>query len=415
MTMDRTPGSWRDVQDRAAKMSPNPEPRVAASKRNFRIRLADGTDLGILPEDRVVRLMKRGALGPDAQVQRVGSPRWRRADEVAPHAFRTAEPQAPQEDEGFSALSQEFAGLGGGLAEHGTDDPFSALNSHDPPRPPEAPMPPQMPPVAPAAPRATNRPAAGNGAEADPVLGGGFVALAWATLVTLMLDGMLGVLLALLRPAIDQLLVQQSGIHKAMAYRMLDLVPGPMLSIIPGAILVGWAVYPLPEHARPFSPGTAVAKWLTLSLTPFLLGVVILYALPAKSTQAPFLVAAVGLIAMAWGSGAPSGITRAMNERLGQARWKAWPWLGPLAAGLMITSCVAAATANSWLAWKSAGLVGKTAEDAWSGLMFISVAILIAAGTRLLGLLFTGIWAVQFALAMRKAPRRVVAMRGRFE
>ena len=69
-------------------------PTPGKEHRRFRVRLKDGTDLGIVDQQRIRALIRRGVIEADDLIQRVGSATWRRADTVAPALF-TAEVAAP--------------------------------------------------------------------------------------------------------------------------------------------------------------------------------------------------------------------------------------------------------------------------------------------------------------------------------
>ena len=52
-------------------------PTPGKEHRRFRVRLKDGTALGIVDEQRIRALIRRGVIEADDLIQRVGSATWR--------------------------------------------------------------------------------------------------------------------------------------------------------------------------------------------------------------------------------------------------------------------------------------------------------------------------------------------------
>ena len=59
----------------------------SGATRRFRVRLMDGTDLGEMSELRATQLIRKGVIERGDSIRRVGSNRWRRAEEVAGATF----------------------------------------------------------------------------------------------------------------------------------------------------------------------------------------------------------------------------------------------------------------------------------------------------------------------------------------
>ena len=60
---------------------------ASGATRRFRVRLMDGTDLGEMSELRATQLIRKGVIERGDSIRRVGSNRWRRAEEVAGAIF----------------------------------------------------------------------------------------------------------------------------------------------------------------------------------------------------------------------------------------------------------------------------------------------------------------------------------------
>lgn len=60
---------------------------ASGATRRFRVRLMDGTDLGEMSELRATQLIRKGVIERGDSIRRVGSNRWRRAEEVAGATF----------------------------------------------------------------------------------------------------------------------------------------------------------------------------------------------------------------------------------------------------------------------------------------------------------------------------------------
>ena len=70
---------------------------ASGATRRFRVRLMDGTDLGEMSELRATQLIRKGVIERGDSIRRVGSNRWRRAEEVAGATFDEMERVAATE------------------------------------------------------------------------------------------------------------------------------------------------------------------------------------------------------------------------------------------------------------------------------------------------------------------------------
>lgn len=102
-------------------------PTPGKEHRRFRVRLKDGTALGIVDEQRIRALIRRGVIEADDLIQRVGSATWRRADTVAPALF-AAEVAAP------IAMPPEFVVPAEGALQQGTSLRFPSPTGTAPSR-----------------------------------------------------------------------------------------------------------------------------------------------------------------------------------------------------------------------------------------------------------------------------------------
>lgn len=430
---------------------------MGETDRQFRVRLPSGRDLGVMPVSAVVLMIRKGVIGPDTLLQRVGSQKWRPAEQVATAVFdavrgeaarKRAERRRAQEEAEASNPSRVVPSSGppplpGALSPTSAPPSGDGATGTDPPDPvdflddpsmldvdltdPYAPgieaadvptfnplaasmevaVPPAIPPQLPAWAHAQNAVAAPvrGESESERAVPAGFVILAWVTALALLADIPLSFLLevasATTNPKMNAELAAKLG-PKMWAVQMQGL-PAPLLALIPGAIVVGWVTSRLPWHAQPHPASVSVIRWLLPTLAP-LVTVLVIAAFPRDWVRASFLLGAATLLVTQWGAALPWTLTGAINERIQQRKWRIWGWAGPVAGGFMGASCLAMAGANAYLSFATRGLVG---EDEFQQRMvagFVGLLLVVGLGTRILGLIFTAIWIVQLATKLSKVP-----------
>jgi hypothetical protein len=251
------------------------------------------------------------------------------------------------------------------------------------------------------------RPSASQGEET--IVSGGFVVLSWLCLLTLGIDLVIWIVLGVVSALKDPPMLP-----RAFASQLMIAVPSPFLTSILFCILTAWAASRLPEHAREEGIGVLVAKWIVLSLMPVIL-LVAIGSLGPESTRLPFFIASGGIMAMLFCCDVPRSLTKSLNDRIGQDKWKVSWWLGPTASGLMAASCIFVAGVNVWMAItnatnKEVSMAERLRENASLVLILGGLALV----ARLFGLLFTAIWGIQLGMKLRTVPRRAVASRTRF-
>lgn len=72
-------------------MNEGTQPTPSHGTKRYRVRTADGTDLGEMTQEQLERLILMGGIDPSDMLQRVGSPRWHRAIDAAAAVFRKAQ------------------------------------------------------------------------------------------------------------------------------------------------------------------------------------------------------------------------------------------------------------------------------------------------------------------------------------
>ena len=420
--------------------------------------MPNGRDLGVMPVSAVVLMIRKGLIGRDTLLQRVGSSKWRPAEQVATAVFdalrreRAAKANSSNSMEGGAnsrsrASAADHAGmpppLPGGSADRDAneeprspaepvdflDDPSTLdVDLTDPYAPgieaADAPnfnplaaamsvaVPAAIPPPVPAWAHVQTAVSAGpqrGEREEERAVPAGFVILAWVTAAALLLDIVWGLVssIAYWQQNIDFL--SNFG-PKAGAVVIIALLPSPFLSLIPGAIVVGWVISKLPWHAQPHPPSVGVVRWLMLTVAP-LAAIVVILVVPRDWIRPSYVIGAVALGVTQWGAAVPWTITGAINERIRQRKWRIWPWAGPLAGGLMGASCLTMVGANVYLCFAATGNVAGTQAERVMGVGLVALLAVLGIGLRVLGMVITAIWIVQLAIKLSKVP--LVALESR--
>jgi hypothetical protein len=236
----------------------------------------------------------------------------------------------------------------------------------------------------------------------ERALPAGFVILAWVTAAALLLDIVWGLVSSIAFWQQNVEFLSNFG-PKAGAVVILALLPSPFLSLIPGAIVVGWVISKLPWHAQPHPPSVGVVRWMLPTIAPIIAGLVIL-VVPKDWIRPSYIIGALALGITQWGTAVPWAITGSINERIRQRKWRIWPWAGPLAGGLMGASCLAMAGANVYLCFAATGSIAGTQAERVMGMGLVGLLAVFGIGLRVLGMVITAIWIVQLATKLSNVP-----------